>query len=837
MGSVNDDKNTDGLSDLELPSVEVVFGLIASLLRQRRQMAFDDLVHQVVGQMESIGDEALLENSVSIIIDKLVEMDFALMMIHPDILVTPSSLFNRAVLTHRITEEEVDNSLVHIAGDLLPFTWFSLPIYLVSGEELKRFEIDNGEEIWEGPPDWLDRFEPGSMLAFSLDCDSGLLSIEPVNGLFELDRELIEQLREAYDIEVEGSGLPVRADEMATRVILESPLTFAKPVLPLTELLDAAGLESRGSEYAHDESVWVAREILGAALEISEQLDDSNLRMQAMKVLTCFWNGERNHGKLREALASLRIPAIASTIGNVLVGDETDSLCLDEIDGFLAALLMVGSNTYDCAAVHWLAALVAENRRDLVTAQARLERAVESDPNWPLGLDRLAWYLSDRGDANRAVKLWQRLAEYQDVDVDLREVGKFATGEGPSLGRNEPCWCGSGRKFKQCHLGRPTLAPLVDRVSWLYRKGVAYLEHNAQDSMQQSYELALIRAGGDSSESAIDKAFEDPLLVDVMFSEEGWFESFVDERGPLLPDDEALLARAWCYTQRTLFEIEEVHIGEGLIVRDLRSAEVIEVRERAFSYQAQKGIVICARALPDGVSHQFFGGMFYVTPGYEGQLLDLLDEGDGEGILEWVSASEKPPTVQNRESESLVFCKAVVEGDDIGQMREALDEMFIIEDKDKWRQVFELANGESVLRASICLVGKSIQIDTNSVERMDRVLEMLENKVSGYRLVSNERKEFDFADLPQGDRPKQERIDDPKLREYMKKFIAEQELKWCDEEIPALGGITPRQAAQDPTRRESLDRLLLSYERDSDEEDEELIMQYPPRLRKLLGIG
>ena len=83
----------------------------------------------------------------------------------------------------------------------------------------------------------------------------------------------------------------------------------------------------------------------------------------------------------------------------------------------------------------------------------------------------------------------------------------------------------------------------------------------------------------------------------------------------------------------------------------------------------------------------------------------------------------------------------------------------------------------------------------------------------------------------------QERIDDPKLREYMKKFIAEQELKWCDEEIPALGGITPRQAAQDPTRRESLDRLLLSYERDSDEEDEELIMQYPPRLRKLLGIG
>ena len=24
----------------------------------------------------------------------------------------------------------------------------------------------------------------------------------------------------------------------------------------------------------------------------------------------------------------------------------------------------------------------------------------------------------------------------------------------PALGRNEPCWCGSGRKYKRCHLDR-----------------------------------------------------------------------------------------------------------------------------------------------------------------------------------------------------------------------------------------------------------------------------------------------------------------------------------------------------------------------------------------------
>ncbi len=24
----------------------------------------------------------------------------------------------------------------------------------------------------------------------------------------------------------------------------------------------------------------------------------------------------------------------------------------------------------------------------------------------------------------------------------------------PELGRNEPCWCGSGKKYKHCHLER-----------------------------------------------------------------------------------------------------------------------------------------------------------------------------------------------------------------------------------------------------------------------------------------------------------------------------------------------------------------------------------------------
>jgi hypothetical protein len=34
------------------------------------------------------------------------------------------------------------------------------------------------------------------------------------------------------------------------------------------------------------------------------------------------------------------------------------------------------------------------------------------------------------------------------------------------------------------------------------------------------------------------------------------------------------------------------------------------------------------------------------------------------------------------------------------------------------------------------------------------------------------------------------------------------ERRWLDESVPALGGVTPRQAADDPTRRDDLVRLI-----------------------------
>ncbi len=52
------------------------------------------------------------------------------------------------------------------------------------------------------------------------------------------------------------------------------------------------------------------------------------------------------------------------------------------------------------------------------------------------------------------------------------------------------------------------------------------------------------------------------------------------------------------------------------------------------------------------------------------------------------------------------------------------------------------------------------------------------------------------------------------LAEFVRDYEDDYEEKWLDQQIPALAGQTPRQAANDPTRRDDLIRLLDSFPSD-----------------------
>ncbi len=129
---------------------------------------------------------------------------------------------------------------------------------------------------------------------------------------------------------------------------------------------------------------------------------------------------------------------------------------------------------------------------------------------------------------------------------------------------------------------------------------------------------------------------------------------------------------------------------------------------------------------------------------------------------------------------------------------------------------------QGILRGTVAFEDDRLEVDANSVARMERLLAIIASVVPDAEVVVDERTDlrhflpsrtglaaFDGEDL--GDLPPTEGQDKPlpaEAESILNQFIRKKEAEWVDESIPALGGLTPRQALDDPTRREDLLALL-----------------------------
>jgi SEC-C motif-containing protein len=59
--------------------------------------------------------------------------------------------------------------------------------------------------------------------------------------------------------------------------------------------------------------------------------------------------------------------------------------------------------------------------------------------------------VNGRPAALRELSVFRRIEGRWFYVTDEKETGQTVKREGPKTGRNEPCPCGSGKKYKQCH--------------------------------------------------------------------------------------------------------------------------------------------------------------------------------------------------------------------------------------------------------------------------------------------------------------------------------------------------------------------------------------------------
>lgn len=540
-------------------------------------------------------------------------------------------LLEGRMITHRLTADDITGNSVPV-DDLAPL------LALVSEDDEFGLAHDDDPEndLAQEDPDkrsgesgeWvvfaegaLSGYAPEDLLA--LVVRDGRLSFVPVEGEVHSAAEFVHVL------ERDIAGEQVASLESAFfDVLADSADAFTAPALPLGELLAEAGLQRRGDLVAPEGFDFEGYSDRAMFESYADQL---GIPLDAVPGVALFASLvesldrgdetalEHRFAEGKSGLYSvLSEPEIAETVYDELAGENLAPRAIEQ-----AALWLLDHAPRRVAgAAHWFAGRAAESTGRIAEAERHYERSADLDAAFDLPLFDLARFASDRGEAVRGLSLLARVPGGDEHPLyELLE--RYQPSEVPGLGRNDRCWCGSGRKYKACHLGRAEHS-LEERADWLYMKAAMHALEPAWAELRVA--LAEARSGyGD--DDAVAEAVADPLVEDVLLFDAGALAEFVERRGELLPEDEADLARSWLGVERSVFEVESSEPGGTLTLRDVRSGDVVEVAAPWLSDDVAAGTLLCALALPVDEGRWIMPGACEpVTAEQRDRVLELLAE-------------------------------------------------------------------------------------------------------------------------------------------------------------------------------------------------------------------
>ena len=598
--------------------------------------------------------------------------------------------------------------------------------------------------------------------------------------------------------------------DLVLTVRRDHPKFLSRAHPPLGQLLAGLGLEVSGSFYGlpgtpwHGEPEWFddrQRETWRAWLDALGAADTDRLPSQ------------HQLADLAEALAdSGLVDYVAADLDDTPQHAQLVAAMGDAVDGALSAVPLL------------LEARLAELRGDGVRMLSLLEQAVAADPTNQDAAAELGDLRSVAGDAAEADRLY-RLGGLDPLADEVVLVRHYLAPPADGPARNKPCPCGSGKKYKVCH-GRTAAHPLPDRAPWLWRKIMMFVQRPPNRGELLSW--AGLLAGTDPEDrEAVSGAMSDPTTHDFATFDGGLLERFIAMWGPILPRDELELAEQWLSSPRRLMEVEEVRPFRGLQVRDLVSSETLEILDKTMSRSTSVKDVLLARPLADGA-----GALRMQADGLRlprlmrAPLLEIMRDGSrGEEVAAFL-APKGPPDVVTTEGHELVDCTARYALSDPDRAWAELTARF-----DEHGPDGLVALGpEGSIRGHLTRAGDQVTLHAMSLERLQSLQEALVEVDPDATLIDVSSVPFDMNSgpaLPQGAAPELSAAD-------FAAIARSHEERWLEQEIPALGGLTPRAAAAE--RRADLEALLDDFEWMQREHPQPTDMDLD-RVRRDLGLA
>ena len=462
-----------------------------------------------------------------------------------------------------------------------------------------------------------------------------------------------------------------------------------------------------------------------------------------------------------------------------------------KIEPQLTALRSHARGREEKAAVALLAARAAEGAGDSATARDLLDEALTLRPGLEPALHDAAQYAATRGDYATAERYLRRAQRPSPLWPGLREAIAATTAAAHDVGRNSPCPCGSGRKFKTC-CQRTALPALSTRAQLVYALVGTYAE----------------RAPGLTIITPLLDRTEDPeryamFLLDLALFQGGLVEKFLAARGHWLRPEERQLIEDWRRVPVTLYEILDVAWDTGVTLRALPDGDPIQLTDKLFSHSAHRLELFCGRVLHDDTEPHMLALPVHVPRHRRRELADLLASGPSLEQIADFFAPEPPVQLRNSDGEDLYDCSVTYR---VPRAQHTFDHLIqrliqIDDDVIAWHR--QLPDGRVLSLGQIDRTGEDFTVTANSPARLAELEAQLRDVAP--EAIERDRRAEPLSEDPDGRQARAvimesyfldtSSVDD--ADEVADRMTHAAEISWLD--IPGVvGELSPREAAVSP---------------------------------------
>ena len=440
------------------------------------------------------------------------------------------------------------------------------------------------------------------------------------------------------------------------------------------------------------------------------------------------------------------------------------------------------------------------------------------------------------------------------------------------LSRNDPCSCGSGKKYKHCCLQlavvqtstspftKPHDGAIAKSINWLkthQRKGWQVAFDNLMHELLIEEDREALSQLDSESAGGIDINLTEWLLAEGSIQIQGAKRQIADYLigpfGPSFTPGQRNWIQQLAQRPLRLYRITDVKTGEQMTLCDVlnEAAEPVVVIERSGSQSARPGMMMGARVMLVQDHHELSGAVypFSIIAGQDtvsrlqevadefGHLPDLAQELAWTLMSSWlqqyVAPMSMPDMIDSYSGDPMVSITDYYNVNDWQALAQVLQNCPDLEGNkvDGWSRLLECDDGLTRPILSINLGKKPNQVQvfyrTQNYANQGRIwledlagscLSILTRRVADPQSMMQQSKRSKSKMAKQSAVPN---IDPQEFSKLIEGVIRKTYANWCDESIPALSNKTPRQAIQTSAGLERVKGLLRSYQAGEKEQAKE----------------